>query len=471
MTRVLIIEDDAAAARAMAALVAPTGHEVALAHSLADARQALALGPADLVLLDLHLPDGSGLDLFDDGLLAQAEVILITAHASVETSIAAFKRGVADYLMKPISASQLDAALARFMEPAALRAEFGALSAGWQAEGRFGLLWGRSAAMQQVYEQLARVAPTSVSVMISGESGTGKELAARMVHDMSRRRHGAFLAVNCGAISPRLIESELFGHERGAFTGAERQHIGLFERSDGGTLFLDEITEMPLELQVRLLRVLETGTFMRVGSTQLRQVNVRVVAACNRPPLQAVAEGRLREDLYYRLAVFPMEMPPLRERAADVSLLADLFLDEAGRRYGVRKRWSHAARARIETHRWPGNVRELRNAVERACLMSPGEVITDQWLPADAPSPDTAPSPREGHISLRIGTPIVEAERLLVLGTLRHFKGHREQAAAALGISVKTLYNRLRAYAAANGERPGSFGADDFEAESAPAPF
>ena len=229
-------------------------------------------------------------------------------------------------------------------------------------------------------------------MFITGESGTGKELVAKTVHELSRRRKRPFIAVNCGAISPNLIESELFGHEKGSFTGADRQHQGFFERSHGGTLFLDEITEMPLELQVKLLRVLETGTFSRVGSTQTLEADVRVIAATNRPPETAVAAGKLREDLFYRLNVFPIALPPLRERADDIGLLAEHFLAEVCSTEGAVKRLSREAVAKLERYRWPGNVRELRNVVQRAFVMTAGDVISDEWLPTSTPAVPTVTS-------------------------------------------------------------------------------
>jgi DNA-binding NtrC family response regulator len=281
------------------------------------------------------------------------------------------------------------------------------------------------------------------------------------VHELSRRRKQPFLPVNCGAISPNLIESEIFGHEKGSFTGAERQHQGFFERANGGTLFLDEITEMPLELQVKLLRVLETGRFMRVGSTQSQEADVRVIAATNRLPLEAVSAGKLREDLLYRLNVFPIDLPPLRDRLADVPLLAEHFLAGIIAQEGKKKRFAPAAVERLQRCRWPGNVRELRNAVQRAYVMAVGDTIDEQWLPeasADLPAPASAtardgaatPPPKESgpSITLPIGTSMADAERALILSTLRHYHHHKERTAAVLGISLKTLYNRLKEYAA-----------------------
>ena len=450
MSQVLIVDDNADAASTLAALVALEGFTVACAHSLFDARAQLAMQPPDLVLLDLHLPDGNALSLFDDaGLLAQSQVVLITGHASLETSIQALRLGVADYLIKPLNHTQLKGILSRMARPAVMQAELAQVQAEWQRSGRFGHLWGRAPSMELVYRQIARVAATAVSVLITGESGTGKEVVARTLHDLSRRRGQAFLAVNCGAISPHLIESEVFGHEKGSFTGADRQHQGFFERARGGTLFLDEITEMPAELQVKLLRVLETGTYMRVGSTQAQEADVRIVAATNRVPEQAVAQGRLREDLLYRLNVFPIDLPPLRARSEDVHLLAEQFLIEMGKSEGAAKRFTRTALDKLAAYGWPGNVRELRNVVQRSYVMSEDGQVTDEWLPSDAPRD----GPRQhvladgpATVSIPIGSSMAEAERQLILATFSHFKQQRERTASALGISMKTLYNRLKDY-------------------------
>ncbi|MDQ6881721.1 MAG: sigma-54 dependent transcriptional regulator, partial [Pseudomonadota bacterium] len=252
--------------------------------------------------------------------------------------------------------------------------------------------------------------------------------------------------VNCGAISPNLIESEIFGHEKGSFTGAERQHQGFFERAHGGTLFLDEITEMPLALQVKLLRVLETGTFMRVGSTTPLETDVRVVAATNRDPIQAVAQGALREDLMYRLNVFPIDVPPLRLRRDDLPLLVSHFLREIGAREGSIKHASPQALARLSEYGWPGNVRELRNVLQRAYVMTVGSEIADKWLPRDQ-LVDPVPARSSGtSLEVDIGTPLAAVERQVILATLEHFGHHKERTAAALGVSLKTLYNRLKEY-------------------------
>ncbi|AEG92107.1 sigma-54-dependent transcriptional regulator [Ramlibacter tataouinensis] len=460
MGHALIVEDDADSARMMAALVASEGYSAATAPSLRDARRQMAMQPPDLVLLDLQLPDGNGMALLDEQeLIGNSEVVLMTGHASLETSIQALRYGAADYLVKPVSARQLQGILSRVMKPSVLQAEVRTLNDDLQRTGRFGHLVGTSAPMRLVYEQIARVAGTSVTVFVTGESGTGKELVARTVHDLSRRRARPFLAVNCGAISPHLIESEIFGHEKGSFTGAERQHQGFFERAHGGTLFLDEITEMPLELQVKLLRVLETGTFMRVGSTVPQETDVRVVAAANRDLGHAVATGALREDLMYRLNVFPIELPPLRDRKEDLPLLVRHFLQQIGEREGQQKQASEAALERLARYRWPGNVRELRNVLQRAWVMTAGAQITDQWLPRDVPTAAPAalaPLPAataagtggrpSGILEVAVGTPLATVERQVILATLEHFGHHKERTAAALGVSLKTLYNRLKEY-------------------------
>ncbi|MBX3623287.1 MAG: sigma-54-dependent Fis family transcriptional regulator [Rhizobacter sp.] len=450
MPHVLVIDDDSDSAETLAMLIASEGLTVATAGSLRDARRQLALQTPDLVMLDLVLPDGNGLELLEDTRgLPHTEVVLVTGHASLDTSIQALRRGAADYLVKPVAPQQLQKLLSRISAPCPLHQDVQELENKLESEGHFGALWGRSPAMRRVYEQVMRVACTNVTVFVTGESGTGKEVVARTVHDLSRRRARPFLAVNCGAISPQLIESEIFGHEKGSFTGADRQHQGFFERASGGTLFLDEITEMPLDLQVKLLRVLETGTFMRVGSTTVQQTDVRLVAATNRDPMEAVKAGRLREDLFYRLNVFPIVLSPLRERAEDIPLLAQHFLDQVSKREGQRKQFAPATVQRLQAYRWPGNVRELRNMVCRAYVMATDTLIHDACLPGDAVQPSgSASAPSVPSLTIQVGTALAEIERRVTLATLEYLGNHKEKTAAALGISLKTLYNRLKEYAA-----------------------
>lgn len=309
-------------------------------------------------------------------------------------------------------------------------------------DSRFGLLRGASRPMQHLYRMLARVAPTEATVFLQGESGTGKELIAQTIHDLSNRHDTVFVPVNCGALPVSLIESELFGHERGSFTGASRQHKGYFERASGGTLFLDEITEMPLELQVNLLRVIETGTLVRLGGNAEIHVDVRVIAATNRAPAEAVAEDKLREDLYFRLSAFPIRIPPLRERGEDVALLAQHFLSLLNAADGIEKRLTPQAMSLIETHDWPGNVRELKNSMQRAYILA-DEVIDSDHFPQR-----TSPPAENGRHALdfSVGTTIDDAERRLILATLEHFNGDKRRAADTLGISLKTIYNRLKRY-------------------------
>ncbi len=447
MPHALLVDDDADAAETMAMLIASEGFTVATAGSLLDARRQMVLQEPDIVLLDLMLPDGSGMELISEvKQLPNAELVLITGHASLDTSIQALRLGAADYLVKPMSLKQLQGVLSRATGPSALKAVAGDLESQLEADGHFGDLWGRSTPMRRIYQQVVRVATTAVSVFITGESGTGKEVVARTVHELSRRRGHPFLGVNCGAISPHLMESEIFGHEKGSFTGADRQHLGFFERTNGGTLFLDEITEMPLDLQVKLLRVLESGTFMRVGSTQVQEVDVRIIAATNRSPNEAVSRGKLREDLLYRLNVFPIHLPPLRERIDDIPLIARHFLEQIGEREGAAKDISNDVLDRFAGYRWPGNVRELRNVVYRAYVMTPGKTIDEDWLP-QVPGP-ASPGAAAPALTVRVGATLAEVERMLTLATLEHLGRHKEKTAATLGISLKTLYNRLKEYAA-----------------------
>jgi DNA-binding NtrC family response regulator len=334
---------------------------------------------------------------------------------------------------------------------------------------RLGALYGACTAMQRLFQTIERLGPSDVTVMILGESGSGKELVAQAIHQLSARSRKAFVAVNCGALPENLIESELFGHERGSFTGAARTHRGCFERADGGTLFLDEVTEMPVDMQVRLLRVLETGRFCRVGGDQEIAASVRVIAASNRDLGQAVAEGRLREDLMYRLCVIPLPIPPLRDREADALLLAEMFLAELNDAHSTDKTFAHQARGRIVSFSWPGNVRELKNVIHRGYVLSDDEVEVDVpdsrqevIAPRQASLTVTVPSmpsinsaitarastPSGGvkDVTIRVGTSLDDAERALIMATLDSVAGSKAKAAQVLGISLKTLYNRLHAY-------------------------
>ncbi|WP_296659883.1 sigma-54 dependent transcriptional regulator [Paraburkholderia sp.] len=455
MPHVLIVDDDAGTREALAAVVGDDGLTTAQAGDLREARIQLVRQMPDVVFADLKLPDGSGTELFQDlDPRSGVELVVITGHASVETAVDALKAGAIDYLVKPINLQRVKAILNRLPRAGDLKAEIGTLRGELRRMGRFGLMLGSSAAMQEVYDQIGRVAPTPASVMLVGESGTGKELAAQTIHQLSLRRKQEFLAVNCGAISPNLIESEMFGHERGSFTGADRQHKGYFERANGGTLFLDEITEMPVELQVKLLRVLETGMFMRVGTTREIETDVRLIAATNRDPEQAVAEGKLRLDLYHRLNVFPINLPPLRERGKDVGLLAQSFLDELNERHGTKRQFPAAVREMLAAYPWPGNVRELKNYVQRAHIMA----SADGDLTAAVPLQISLSKSMAGTaVTIPFGTSLADADRQLILATLEQCGGVKTRAAEILGISLKTLYNRLVEY----GNERGKGEADD----------
>ena len=355
MPHALIVDDDADTRAALGALTAAEGFTVDTAGDLREARGQIGRRRPDVVLVDLKLPDGTGLDLLEDrDGSAALEVILITGHASVDTAVEALRRGASDYLVKPVDPQRVKAVLSRVPRTGDLKAEIGTLRGELRRLGRFDALLGCSPAMQALYDQIARVAPTEATVFLVGESGTGKELAAKTLHDLSRRRREGFFPVNCGAIAPALVESELFGHEKGSFAGAARQHPGYFERAHGGTLFLDEITEVPVELQVKLLRALETGRFMRIGAQQELATDVRVIAATERDPEQAVTEKRLLGDLFHHLSVFPVTLPPLRERSGDVELLAQHFLEQLNAAHGTHKRFAPPAPASLAALPWPG---------------------------------------------------------------------------------------------------------------------
>lgn len=436
MPHLLITDDEPATRELIAEIAAEEGYTVAQAGDIRQARIQVERHRPDVMLLDMQLPDGDGIELWRRLALPDCHVVFITGYSSVDSAIEALRCGAVDYLTKPIGLRRLRGILAE-LKRASIR---GAHPVG--ASNAFARIVGDSPAIQLLCAHIEKVAPTQATVLLVGESGTGKELAAEAIHLASARHDKPFMAVNSGAISPNLIESELFGHEKGAFTGADRQHKGYFERADGGTLFLDEVTEMSMELQVRLLRVLETGRFMRVGSHDEILVDVRVIAATNRNPEQAVAKGLLREDLYHRLSVFPLELPPLRERGNDILLIAEGYLDELNRQYGTNKRFSDGAKKAMLAYHWPGNIRELRNYVHRS------HILADTLIEGDFNS-----FALESHsvgwgteITVPVGVPLADANRQLILATLKQCGGVKKTAAEMLGISLKTLYNRLEEY-------------------------
>jgi DNA-binding NtrC family response regulator len=429
MPHALVVDDDPSTLVLLARLLEQRGFSTRTAASLAEARDSLEPNP-DVCMLDLRLPDGEGIELLQDGLADRSDVIVMTGYGTVESSVQAMRRGARDYLTKPLTRNALDRVLARFSENR--RPEV--------MQRRAPPIIGESPQMRQLQRTLARVAPSDATVLIIGESGTGKELIAARLHELSPRSRGRYLALNCGAVSPNLIESELFGHEKGSFTGASRQHAGYFERAHGGTLFLDEITEMPMDLQVRLLRVLENKCVSRVGSSESLPVNVRVIAATNRDPREAVQQRKLREDLLYRLQVVPIEVPPLRARAGDARLLANHFLAELNEAAGMSKTFSDEALDRISRHDWPGNVRELYNVVQRAFIMAEGRVISDPGILSTR-----AVASRDAAIEVRVGDSLADVEQRLILHTVSRCRT-QDEAARTLGVSNKTLYNKLRLY-------------------------
>jgi len=308
---------------------------------------------------------------------------------------------------------------------------------------RFGIMCGSSPLMERMYQQVERVAATEATVLLVGESGTGKELIASAIHDASARREETFVAVNCGAIPAHLIEAALFGHEKGSFTGAMRQQIGYFEHASRGTLFLDEITEMPVDMQVKLLRVLESGSFLRIGGDEEVKVDVRLIAATNRDLETAVKQGNLREDLMYRLAVFPIRIPPLRERGGDIELLAQHFLKLLNEKENTQKVYSRSSLDVIRSYSWPGNVRELKNVVHRAFILGTDTLNIEEYI-SDLST--KKPTEHDGYLNFFVGTPLADAQKEIILATLKHYSGNKRLTAEALGISLKTLYNRLKEY-------------------------
>jgi two-component system, NtrC family, response regulator HydG len=441
--RAVIVDDDVEVLKVLAEFVEREGFAVTCAPSVKQAREAIAATTPDVLLVDIQLPDGSGLELLEGLGPAAPEVVLITGQASVDTAVDALRRGAADYLTKPVDFARLKMMLGNLARTLEMKTEIGTLRTELRKLGRFGPLIGASAPMQKVYDLVGRVARTDAGILLTGETGTGKEVVAQTIHALSRRSRKPFVPVDCGSISATLIESELFGHERGSFTGAERMHKGYFERADGGTLFLDEITEMPAALQVKLLRVLETSHVLRVGADKPIDVDVRIIAATNRRPADAVATGKLREDLLYRLNVFPIPLPPLRDRGDDVEALAEHFLGQLNAVEGQAKQFTPAARARLRAHTWPGNLRELKNVIHHAFIVS------DQDLELE--SLDVVAESRKGassNLLMPVGIPLADAERKLILATLERFGGDKQKAATALRISLTTLYSRLNEYKA-----------------------
>ena len=450
---VLVVDDEAAMREVLQIRLAEWGHRVTLAGDGAEAHLLAERDRPDVVISDVQLPGLGGLGLLQALKAGDPDrpVILITAYGSIDEAVEAMKLGALDFLTKPVDWVKLRATLAAVGGELERRGQVRRLDSALQKGAGFSGIVGRSRPMRELFGLIAAVAASDASVIVTGESGAGKELVARAVHDNSRRRGGPFVAVNVAAIPEGLAESELFGHEKGAFTDARAARRGLCEMAAGGTLFLDELTEMPVALQAKLLRVLEAGTLRRVGGTREVRFDVRVIAATNRDPVQAVERGTLRRDLYYRLNVFTLALPALRERDTDVLLLAQHFVHHFNAKHdtSVEGLGSEAERV-VRSYEWPGNVRELRNVVERAVILARSGWIESNHLPPflQRPAPDAA-----GAIVIPAGATAAEAERLLVLETLARVGNNKARAARELGMDVKTIRNKLKAYGTRTGER------------------
>ena len=441
---VLVVDDDAATRDGLTVLLDGWGYRAIAAD---DGKAALKVCEQELphaIVTDLMMPGMNGLE-FVAALGARAQqiaIIFVTGQAAVDTAVQAIKLGAYDYLPKPLDPPRLREVLEKGLKQVTLAREAGALRQRLESPlGSYGALIGKSAPMRRLYQQIGQIAATDAAVLVSGESGTGKELVAQTLHDLSPRRDGEFFALNCAAISPTLMESELFGHEKGAFTSAADRHLGCFEQADGGTLFLDEITEMALEIQPKFLRVLEEAQIRRIGGNKAIPVSVRVVAATNRPPAAAVKEGKLRQDLFYRLNVFHLELPPLRERGEDITLLAGYFLESFAAKY---KRhvppWGTDFAPALLAHNWPGNVRELRNAMERLIVLATGENLNAKDFAQYCLTTLVEEEVERAPISL------AEAERQAIERALNATGGNKTQAAQLLGITPKTLNAKLALY-------------------------
>jgi DNA-binding NtrC family response regulator len=445
--RVLIADDLEASRKGLAALVATWGYEV---EEAADGQEALAKAadsnPA-VVITDLVMPKLDGLGLLK---AVQAElpftmVIIITGHGTIETAVGATKDGAYDYLTKPVDVARLRLLVEKAIEKGEALREVNVLRRRVKAVWGHGRLVGTSKAMQAVFRQIDLAAPTSAPVLIVGASGTGKELAAQTLHELSPRGQGPFVAVNCAAIPETLLESEIFGHERGAFTGALERRIGCFELAHQGTIFLDEIAEMSPPLQAKFLRILQDGALKRIGGRSEIRVDVRVLAATNKEPARGLQDGSFREDLYYRLNVFTLSLPLLRARREDIPLLIQAFVEEFDAKYERKVRGVDEAALRyLVAHDWPGNVRQLRNTLERAVISCAGELITAADLPHE-PVPGSAEEPR-ASAPHPAATKLKDVEREVILKTLASMGNNKTRAAEVLGISLKTLHNKLNRY-------------------------
>jgi DNA-binding NtrC family response regulator len=441
--RVLIVEDDPSTRTGLSELVQAWGFQTDEAGDGEEAMRKVTTFRPAIIVSDLVMPRMGGADLLRalKDQLSDITFILLTAQGTVESAVEAIKEGAYDYLSKPVDPQRLQILLQKSVERQETLREVRHLRRQLREQGSFGRIIGNSPGIRKVYRVIEQSAPTSASVLISGESGTGKELIAQTIHELSPRASFPFVAINCAAIPETLLESEIFGHEKGAFTGASDRRTGVFELAHRGTLFLDEIAEMMPATQVKLLRVLQERIFRRLGGRQEITVDVRVIAATNVNPQDAVHNGKLREDLFYRLNVFAIDLPPLRERREDIPLLVQTFLSEFNRTNGKGIRAVDQDTMYIlERYPWPGNIRELRNVIERATILAESEFIEPRHLPPSllARGEETLPT-----LTISPGTTVDEAERRLILLTLEHTRNNKTRAAEILGISLKTLHNKL----------------------------
>ncbi|MHC4956159.1 MAG: sigma-54-dependent transcriptional regulator [Planctomycetota bacterium] len=446
-TRILIAEDDPGASEALETAFTQEGYEVCLATTGSEARERYGEGGWDCVLTDVVMPDVDGLTLLKEFVAPPnaPPVIVMTAYGSIERAVQAMKDGAHDFLEKPLDLQDLRAVVANAIRRRSEEPENKTVRARLRADRKM-LVPGASPLMRDVIERAHKIARTNATVLITGESGTGKELVARLIHQESLRVRGAFVAVNCAGLTESIIESELFGHVKGAFTGAVRAKKGKFELADGGTLFMDEIGEIPANVQVKLLRVLQEREVERVGGEEAIKIDVRLICATHRHLEEMVAAGTFREDLYYRIKVIVLHLPPLRERVEDIPDLAEHFRVRANERNGrALEGFTDAAMARLQAYRWPGNVRELENVVEQAVVLGPNEAIDVDDLP---PEVGGDRGPRD-VLRVPVGTSLAEMERDLILETLRKTGGNKTQAAKLLGIGVRTLYRKLDEYGSA----------------------
>ena len=444
----LVVDDEAAMREVLEMRLTEWGHRVLLAGDGAEARATAERERPDAVISDVQLPGLGGLELLQALKAGGSDrpVILITAYGSIDEAVEAMKLGARDFLTKPLDYAKLRATLAALAAELDRRGQVRRLESALEKGAGLAAIVGRSPRMREVFTLVEAVAASDAAVIVTGESGTGKELVARAIHDLGRRSSGPFVAVNVAAIPEGLAESELFGHEKGAFSGAVAARAGCFELADRGTLFLDEVTEMPAALQTKLLRVLEGGRLRRVGGSREMGFDVRVITATNRDPAQAVELGLLRRDLYYRLNVFTLALPPLREREGDVALLAQHFVLQFNGKHSARvEGLGREAERSLRSYAWPGNVRELRNVIERAVILAREGWIEPQHLPPFLPG---AGAGGDDGIVIPAGATAAEAERVLVLETLKRAGNNKAEAARQLGVDVKTIRNKLKAYGA-----------------------